>query len=117
MNCRVISNFRDMDLKNGGQGAPLAPIYHKYLIIEFKLTLPACIINVGGISNLTYWDGKDLVGFDTGPGNTLIDQYCQLNLNLDLDHNGCLARKGIINDNILKLFLKNSFFVKKDQNH
>lgn len=111
--CPVISNFRDLDLKNGGQGAPLAPIYHKYLIKEFKLTLPACIINIGGVSNLTYWDGKDLIGFDTGPGNTLIDQYCQLNLNLDLDHNGCLARKGIINDHILNLFLKNSFFVEK----
>ena len=65
---RVIFNFRDNDITNNGQGAPLAPIFHKQIIEKYNLNLPTCIINIGGISNLTYWDGIDLIGFDTGPG-------------------------------------------------
>ena len=71
----TIFNFREKDIQLGGEGAPLAPIYHKTIMEELNLKLPACIINVGGISNLTYWDGKKLIGFDTGPGNNLMDQY------------------------------------------
>ena len=71
----VVFSFRSNDIKNGGQGAPIAPIYHKYLIKKFNLRLPCCIVNIGGISNLTYWDGDDLIAFDTGPGNCLLDDY------------------------------------------
>ena len=78
LNKNVIFDFRSNDLSLGGQGAPLAPIYHKYIIEKFNLELPTCILNIGGISNLTYWDGKKLIGFDTGPGNALMDDYIQL---------------------------------------
>ena len=63
----VVFDFRSNDLSLGGQGAPLAPIYHKYLIDQSKLNLPTCIVNIGGVSNITYWDGENLLGFDTGP--------------------------------------------------
>ena len=68
-------------MKNGGQGAPLAPIYHKYLI-ENNFKLPSCFLNIGGIANITYWDGNSLIGFDTGPGNCLLDDYIKVKQNL-----------------------------------
>ena len=47
------------------QGAPLAPIYHQAILAQIKSKLPSCIINIGGVSNLTYYDNKNLIGFDT----------------------------------------------------
>ena len=75
LNKDVIFNYRSDDIECGGQGAPLAPIYHKFIVESLKLELPCCILNIGGISNITYWDGKELIGFDTGPGNALMDDY------------------------------------------
>ena len=81
----VVFDFRSNDLKLGGQGAPLAPIYHKFIIEEFNLELPSCILNIGGVSNLTYWDGKRLLGFDIGPGNGLMDNYISVISNKHFD--------------------------------
>ena len=72
---KVVYDFRQSDLRNGGEGAPLAPIYHQFIIEKLNLELPFCILNIGGVSNLTYWDGIKLIGFDTGPGNALMDDY------------------------------------------
>ena len=74
----MVFNFRQNDLDHGGEGAPIAPVYHKYLLKKLSLPLPACFINIGGISNLTYYDNFQLIGFDTGPGNCLIDDYMSL---------------------------------------
>ena len=75
----VIYNFRKKDLKNGGQGAPMVPIFHKLLQNKFKLKMPVVFINIGGISNLTYLDKNDeMISFDSGPGNFLIDKLLQL---------------------------------------
>ena len=70
-----MNNFKEKDILNGGEGAPLAPIY-QYLIDKLKLDLPSCVINIGGISNITYYNKDELIGFDSGPGNVLInDSY------------------------------------------
>lgn len=106
----VISNFRDNDMRNGGEGAPIAPIYHKYLIQNLKLNLPSCFINIGGVSNVTYWDGDDLIGFDTGPGNALIDKFMQSKFNKSYDNQGRRALKGNPNDETVKKFLLDPFF-------
>jgi anhydro-N-acetylmuramic acid kinase len=90
----VIYQFRKGDLNAGGQGAPIAPVYHQSIIKKLSLSLPAIIINIGGISNLTYWDGKNLIGFDTGPGNNLMDKYLQDNLSMPFDFNGDIAKSG-----------------------
>ncbi len=110
---KVVFNFRDEDLKNNGQGAPLAPIYHKFLINELKLEKPSCVINIGGISNLTYWDGNNLIGFDCGPGNSLIDRFCQLKLNRNYDNFGMIALKGYPNKKLVNEFLSLEYFKKK----
>ena len=65
----VISNFRENDILNGGQGAPLAPLYHQLILNKIKSNLPSVVINIGGISNITYVEGNNkIIGFDTGPG-------------------------------------------------
>lgn len=112
-NTKVISNFRENDLFNGGQGAPIAPIYHKYIIENLKLELPCCFINIGGVSNLTYWDGHQLIGFDLGPGNGLMDIYCQKKLGIMFDKFGEIASKGIPSKKIIKQFRDLPYFKKK----
>ena len=110
LNKNVISDFRSDDLALGGQGAPLAPIYHKYIIEQTNLKLPTCILNIGGISNITYWDGYNLIGFDTGPGNALMDDYMLAFLNKNFDEDGNIASSGHpINDEVRK-FLEIDFF-------
>ena len=108
----VISDFRLNDLALGGQGAPLAPIYHKFIIEKLKLELPFCVLNIGGVSNLTYWDGDKLIGFDTGPGNALMDDYMSTVFNKSFDKNGSLASKGIPIKKEIKKILQHDFFKK-----
>ena len=108
----VIFDFRKIDINNKGQGAPLAPIYHKTIIQKNNLELPSCFLNIGGISNISYWDGKSLIGFDTGPGNNLMDAYIMLHSKHKFDPDGYFASKGKINDFLLKNFMKNKYFKK-----
>ena len=113
LNKNVIFNFRSRDMKMGGQGAPLAPIYHKLIIEKLNLELPSCILNIGGVANLTYWDGNALIGFDTGPGNALMDNYTKAISNKYFDKNGVIASNGIPNKKLVESFLSNQFFNKK----
>ena len=109
----VAYNFRENDILNGGEGAPLAPIYHKHIIELNKVKLPACLINIGGISNLTYWDGHSLIGFDSGPGNCLMDRYMNIMFNQKYDFNGRFANLGNIDEFRLKFIMKDKFYEKK----
>jgi anhydro-N-acetylmuramic acid kinase len=111
-NKNVVFNFRSKDLELGGQGAPLAPIYHQFIIEEFNLELPSCILNIGGVSNLTYWDGNKLFGFDTGPGNGLMDNYMSVISDKHFDRNGTLASKGTPDKKVITNFLNHEFFKK-----
>ena len=108
----VVSNFRQNDILNGGEGAPLAPIYHKLLLENYKIELPSCIINIGGITNITYYDNYDLIGFDAGPGNGLMDQFIQSISNQQFDKKGKIASKGIINKKFIDKFRNNKYFKK-----
>jgi anhydro-N-acetylmuramic acid kinase len=112
LNKNVIFNFRTKDIELGGQGAPLAPIYHQFIIEEFNLELPSCILNIGGVSNLTYWDGIKLIGFDTGPGNGLMDNYMSFISDKHFDKNGTLGSKGTPDKKVIKSFLNHEFFKK-----
>ena len=107
---KIIFNFRSKDIEFGGQGAPLAPIYHKYIIENLKLNKPSCMLNIGGVANLTFWDGNTLIGFDTGPGNALMDNYSRLISNNYFDINGEIASQGLANKKIIEKFMKNDFF-------
>ena len=109
----VIFDFRSNDIALGGQGAPLAPIYHQFLINSLDIELPSCILNIGGVSNLTFWDGNKLIGFDTGPGNGLMDSYIKLKTKKYFDKNGEIASQGIPNRQFINKFINNIFFLKR----
>ena len=106
----VVSNFRDKDLELGGQGAPISPIYHLSIIKEKKFSLPSCFLNLGGVANITYWDGERLIGFDTGPANGLMDLYMQKIFNTKYDTNGETASRGKVNYGILYKMLNDGYF-------
>ena len=109
-NTTVIFKFRDNDLKNDGQGAPLAPIFHKLLVKEKKIKLPITILNLGGIANITSIDKNNkILSSDIGPGNCLIDTWMRFNSNLYYDENGKIARSGKINKNKLNQLLENFY--------
>ncbi len=110
---KVVSKFRQNDINNGGEGAPISPIYHKFLMQKFNIDLPCSFINIGGVSNITYWDGHTLIGFDLGPGNGLMDVYCQKHLGIPFDNLGEIASQGQPDFNIINNFLKLPFFKKK----
>ena len=108
----VVFEYRSKDLEYGGQGAPLAPIYHKFIIEDLGINLPSCILNIGGVSNLTYWDGKNLIGFDTGPGNALMDNYMKKVTNKFFDNKGTLASQGKPEKKIIEKFINDFYFRK-----
>ena len=113
LNKNVVFDFRAKDLSLGGQGAPLAPIYHKFIMESLHIKLPSCFLNIGGISNLTYWDGETLIGFDTGPGNALMDDFMFSTLNKNYDKDGMIALRGTPIKEELEKFLKFDFFKKR----
>tara|TARA_B100000963_G_scaffold82521_1_gene70312 strand:- start:648 stop:1769 length:1122 start_codon:yes stop_codon:yes gene_type:complete len=102
----IIYNFRQNDIKNGGEGAPLTPLFHKLIVNQYKLDLPTSILNIGGISNITILESpNDIYGItsrDIGPGNCLIDSWVRKNSNYKYDINGTLASAGKKNDIILE---------------
>ena len=107
---KVVYNFRENDLINGGQGAPLAPIFHQLLANQNKINLPACILNIGGIANITIIssrDFKDLKSYDIGPGNCLLDEWIRKNSEKRFDKNGELAKAGKTNKIILNQAIDN----------
>ena len=110
---RVVFNFRENDIMNGGQGAPLSPIYHKLLVKKLKLEQPIAFLNIGGISNVTFLENDKITkSFDTGPGNFLIDKFLQIKSNnkIRFDKDGEIAFRGQINEIILENFLNNNYF-------
>ena len=105
----VINNFRQNDIKNGGEGAPLAPIFHRLIVKKKKLDLPVCILNIGGIANVTAIDeyNNSFLSRDLGPGNCLIDEWVRNNTKEKFDKNGEIAKKGKTNELILNQALDN----------
>ena len=106
----VIYDFRQNDIKNGGEGAPLAPVFHGQIVKQKKIELPVCILNIGGIANITVIDRYNKEIFfskDLGPGNCLIDEWIRKNTKNKFDNNGEIAKKGKTNDLILNQALDN----------
>ena len=114
----VIYDFRQNDIKNGGEGAPLAPIFHRLLVKQKKMDLPVCILNIGGIANVTAivdYEKNNFFSRDLGPGNCLIDEWIRNNTKDNFDKNGEIAREGKINQIILNQAIDN-FENRSNQN-
>ena len=113
----IVYNFRENDLNNGGEGAPLAPIFHKLIINQHKISLPVCVLNIGGIANITAIERNDYSNFisrDIGPGNCLIDEWIRKNTKKKYDDNGLIAKKGKTNEIILNQAFDNFNSRKKN---
>ncbi len=110
----IVSDFRQKDLSLGGQGAPLTPIFHKLLMLELKMTSPACFVNIGGISNITVIDNqKYIYAYDTGPGMCLLDQYMTLKKKINFDKDGKHSLEGKANRKILNKLMSDKYFREK----
>ncbi len=107
----VVADFRTRDLVLGGQGAPFAPYYHQELFK--KQHLPLSVVNVGGISNVSILKkSAPPMGYDTGPGNVLMDAWIKKHKNLAYDANGNWASSGQVIPSLLKALLSDAYFSK-----
>ena len=114
---KVIYDFRQEDIANKGQGAPLTPIFHnllsKRINEKHQINFPICFLNIGGISNITKIIKNDenleenLEAFDAGPGNCMIDEWVRKNSKNNFDENGSIAKSGKINQLILNQVIDN----------
>lgn len=105
----VIADFRSRDLAAGGQGAPLVPAFHHALFGSGKK--PCVVLNIGGIANISILDQYDnVIGFDTGPGNVLLDLWISKKRSLLYDEDGKWAASGNVNDDLLNEMLSDPFF-------
>ena len=103
----VVADFRAKDVALGGQGAPLAPSFHQFLFQEVSESI--AVVNIGGMANITI-PGKTLIGYDTGPGNVLMDLWCQTHTHESYDKHGAWARTGKINFTLLEKMLQENYF-------
>lgn len=105
----VVADFRTRDLVLGGQGAPLAPLYHQAVFGQNNQ--PLAIVNIGGIANVTFIVPKEQVtGYDTGPGNGLLDAWIQMHLQQPFDKDGAWAASGRVIDVLLQQLLTDPYF-------
>ena len=107
---RTVADFRRRDVADGGEGAPLAPAFHRWLFAN-KLKNRA-VLNIGGIANVTMLmaDTDSVIGFDTGPGNSLLDGWIRTNRDLPFDAYGQWAAEGTVNEALLALMLDDPYF-------
>ena len=107
----VVNRFYQTDLLSGGQGAPIFPVYYEALARKFEK--PVVIFSIGGIASLTYiGQNGELIAFDVGPGNILIDKWMQMHLGAEMDFDGLWAQKGQIDERLLQKLLKHSSIEK-----
>jgi anhydro-N-acetylmuramic acid kinase len=107
----VVADFRSADVAAGGEGAPLAPLFHA--AVAMTLPRPLAILNIGGVANVT-WIGKgtEVLAFDTGPGNALIDDWVRQHTGAAADIGGALARAGRASTAHVARFLSSPFFAR-----
>ncbi|MQV13495.1 anhydro-N-acetylmuramic acid kinase [Sinorhizobium meliloti] len=111
----VVYDMRANDMTHGGQGAPLIPAYHAALARGLskvgEIATPVVFVNIGGISNLTYIGaGEEIVAYDSGPGNTLIDQWMEAHAGIPYDQGGMIASEGGVLRELADRYLSHPFF-------
>jgi anhydro-N-acetylmuramic acid kinase len=108
----IVADFRSADVTAGGQGAPLAPLFHAALAVD--LPKPLAILNIGGVANVT-WLGEaaEILAFDTGPGNAPIDDWVRRHTGAAADFEGAIAHAGLISVAHVERFLERAFFDRR----
>lgn len=111
----VVGDMRANDLANGGEGAPFAPLYHRALLTTQPPHNTVAVLNLGGVANVTWVGGlktpkAEIMAFDTGPGNALIDDWAMLHTGRAVDQDGNLAAQGLVHSELVASFLDNPYF-------
>jgi anhydro-N-acetylmuramic acid kinase len=105
----VVFDFRSADVTAGGHGAPLVPVYHRALAAG--IPKPLAVVNIGGVANITFIDEQnELLAFDMGPGNALINDAMMMAFGLPYDKDGAVALSGVVQENLLIAWLQHPFF-------
>lgn len=109
----VVYDLRAADVAAGGEGAPLVPIFHRALALQAGLELPAAVLNIGGVANVTYvGPDETLIAFDTGPGNALIDDLMDARLGAAMDEGGERAQAGTVDRAIVDAYLADPYYAR-----
>jgi anhydro-N-acetylmuramic acid kinase len=111
--CDVVADFRSADVAAGGEGAPLAPLYHAALATA--LEKPLAVLNLGGVGNVT-WIGEsaaDILAFDTGPGNAMLDDWVRRHTGRPADFGGALALSGTVSAAYVANFFQAPYFARR----
>ncbi|MBZ0215573.1 MAG: anhydro-N-acetylmuramic acid kinase [Fimbriimonadaceae bacterium] len=111
---KVVYDFRAADVAAGGEGAPFVPVYHRALANHAALDKPVVFVNIGGVANVTWIDSDgDMLAFDTGPGNALLDDWMMRNTGASMDVDGAAARAGRADPAVLAALMANDYFAQK----
>ncbi|HUZ33486.1 MAG TPA: anhydro-N-acetylmuramic acid kinase [Xanthobacteraceae bacterium] len=108
----VVYDFRAADVAAGGEGAPLAPVFHRALVRRLDRAATVAVLNLGGVANVTFIDGDTLIACDTGPGNAPIDDFVRVRTGALLDVDGKTAQAGKVDEQAIARVLADSFFAK-----
>ncbi len=111
----IIYKFRKKDIENGGEGAPLTPIYHHFLKKKLNLENAVVFLNIGGITNFTYTHKDIFFARDIGPGNCLMDLYLKKTKNLDFDKDGNLASLGKADNTLVNNIFDHEYYSIKEK--
>ncbi|MBC6440395.1 MAG: anhydro-N-acetylmuramic acid kinase [Rhodospirillales bacterium] len=109
----VVSDFRSRDMAAGGEGAPLAPLYHAALVRDVGAS-PVAVLNIGGVANVTWIDSERILAFDTGPGGALLDDWVQHRSGARFDRNGELASGGRVHQDRVETVLMDDPYFRRD---
>jgi anhydro-N-acetylmuramic acid kinase len=109
----VVYDFRAADVAAGGEGAPMVPVYHRAMVRMLDRPQPVAVFNLGGVANVTFIDGEDLVAFDVGPGNALIDDFIRLRTGAPHDADGRRAAAGTIDQESVARVLAHPYFARR----
>ncbi len=110
----VVYDFRAADIAAGGQGAPVVPVFHRAMVRMLKEPHPVGVLNIGGVANVTFVDDeRELVAFDTGPGNALIDDFLRSRTGQMQDDEGRIAAAGKVDAAAVERVLAHQFFARR----
>ncbi|MBX9775081.1 MAG: anhydro-N-acetylmuramic acid kinase [Xanthobacteraceae bacterium] len=109
----VVYDFRAADVAAGGEGAPLVPVYHRAMVRMLDRPQPVGVLNLGGVANITYIDGEQLIAFDVGPGNALIDDFIRLRTGEPQDADGVKAAAGTVDAESVNRVLAHPYFARR----
>jgi len=109
----VVYDLRAADVAAGGEGAPLVPVFHRALVLQAGLELPAAVLNIGGVANVSFIGANgDPTAFDTGPGNAMLDDLMEERHGVLMDEGGARAAAGTADRAVVEAYLSDAYFAR-----